>query len=240
MRYLQADKCHLLNLETFEFLFLEERVKPALVDVPYWFWNYNESSRHFVLSDRNKPPCELKKTSQVRLNNLVMKSHRGYAKVCVQFLDEKTNAFRKIELYSAPRSGPWVKDKGQTVVGVDFTIAEGDLPEMKTYCLFSDQVPGDIRFRPLRGLDNREILGSKNEELSLGLRYEPFEVIYKSRKLHGKSYALICGYWGILLSDDMKFDSLVAFEGVSEQTLYVNRFLCTVNPYVVKILTLLG
>lgn len=78
------------------------------------------------------------------------------------------------------------------------------------------------------------------DRFSYGLRHEQYGVVYKGRRLNGTSYAFLFGTWAVLLDDDLKYDSLVVLEGADSATLCVNAVIHTVNPYMVKVKTLMG
>lgn len=71
--------------------------------------------------------------------------------------------------------------------------------------------------------------------LAHGLIPAIYAVFYKGRQLSGMTLAFMCGTWGILLKDDLSFDSFVVFKSYTPSSLEVDKFIYTVNPYITKL-----
>lgn len=228
MSYFQANKKWLIDRKSWQLVGVEDRVKPAVIDTPFYLWNFAESSRHFVAYGLSGETCQFKKTSQVRLNNLVVKFHQGHRKCCVQFMER--GVWRKIEV----RSSYWTQyhiQNGNVPAGGEYKIIyDGEERNFRT-----NFNTGNVRFFDVGDLDVRQFLDSSLDRICLGIHHLPFEIYYRDKKLSGKSYVLLCGHWGILLSDTFEFDSLALFAGVMPGTIWVDKFAYTVNPYVVKV-----
>lgn len=72
-----------------------------------------------------------------------------------------------------------------------------------------------------------------------GMLPRQVKVAYKGKEL-GSCYAFLFQSCAILLGDDFSFDSLVALEGIHNGVLQVQHFFYSVNPYCIKVVTLLG
>ena len=73
-----------------------------------------------------------------------------------------------------------------------------------------------------------------------GILPTKYALEYKNKELKQTSYALLCGTWAVLLSDDLNFDSCVALSGASRDKLQIESIFYTVNPFFVKAMALLG
>lgn len=230
MKYVQASKSLLIDTERWAFVGVPNRTKPANIDVPFYLWSYPESSKHFEVFDVHEKPCVFSMTSQVRLNELTVKFHQAHNKACVQFQDG--NRWHKISLKSSLWS-KWDPKNGNLPSGVNYKIAVGDEEKeyRSTFLTFEEAC---LRFWPLSGMDIRHPLGNEIDNFCLGIPERKFEIMYKGKLLSGQRRVLLCGHWGILLSDDFKFDTMVLFSGVDSTRITIDSIVYTVNCKDVK------
>lgn len=92
-------------------------------------------------------------------------------------------------------------------------------------------------FIPTRG--NGFLGKGVSTNLYCGLSHRQYEIVVNGKPLRGTCYALLLGTWAILLDDDLSFDSIAILRGVSTKSLEIEKFMYTVNPYIVKVMTLM-
>lgn len=239
MRYLQADKEWLLSLDSYEFVRIQDRIKPAEVLVPFYLWDFPESMRHFYVPKVGAEPCVFQNCNQVALNKLTFTFESGMKSVVFAFYDILKKDWSCVRLRSNITLSTYTPSIGQQLTGVEYDIKFDDVAKA-VQCKFTRPVKTSVRFHPVDLLDNREVLGMCDDMFSYGVLHIPYRVVYRGRELSGKSYAMLCGYWAVLLDDTMAFDSFVFLNGVSGNVLFIEKFVYTVNSYVVKMRTLLG
>lgn len=55
-------------------------------------------------------------------------------------------------------------------------------------------------------------------------------------KLDGTCYVFVFGHWGILLTDDLQVDAIVAIREVDSDDIRLQDCIWTSNPYIAKIM----
>lgn len=91
------------------------------------------------------------------------------------------------------------------------------------------------------GMPFLKTLAFMNNHLPYGLTPQQFKLWYRGRTLNGWSYVFFAGNIIILLGDDFTFDSFALWSGQTpDGELVVEFFVYSVNPYIVKMMTLLG
>lgn len=214
----------LMDIDDFVFVRDAERQGGCDIQVPYFFWNASlKYQKHefyrrvwgFDLRDLHVAmPSESYKHSIFKFYDKVRKEDVAIELRCTQ-------------LY-----------KWQDIIGIKYNqIFIGDT--VKSYeTLFSDE-RGVGAFYHIDGLtmDSGQARGI-DKRYPHGLTPKQFHVKYQGRMLNGTSYVLFCGPYGVLLDDDLSFDSFALFDGANNDYVTVDRFVYTVNPYVMKLMML--
>lgn len=65
-------------------------------------------------------------------------------------------------------------------------------------------------------------------------------VYFRGTCLYTKSYVMLVGPWGIMMTDDFKFDSLVAFRGAKSDMIDIEKVIYTKNQLMLKYAFLAG
>lgn len=230
--YLKACKTKLIDLDTFKFINFEDRVRPSQIMVLPFHWFYGRNSSHRVPNSG----CLMNKTEAFWLNNVEVVLSYGWRKADIRFPDPKTGKKHRMDVFCLVRA---IRQGHTRPSGVDYTIRLDDTLQ-KIETPFDDSHRADSKFSPVVELDNVGIAKlSMFEELYFGVSPNQFEIIYRGKKLSGTSYALLMGTYAILLSDKLEFDSLVLLSAVETGKLTVDNIVYSVNPYLVKIKTLM-
>lgn len=248
MTYLKVSQTCVLNLADYSFIeesFLTGRAKEQEVHVPPALWQFDDKESHCVNRWYKAVNGKTQRTTikyvyskAIRFRHMAIEFVDLYKRVNIKFTDPKTGLLIYIQLSISPYKGR---------VGVGLTSANRTLG---AYCLA--KINGDFlehtyRFEAVgRGHPNfRSIIDFAEFEhnygdnhFMLGLSQNPYDVYYKSKLLNGQSYALLCGNWAVILGDDFTFDSLCYLDGADENKLYVNKFVYSVNTYILKIMTM--
>lgn len=240
MSYLQANKFWLIDRATWQFVDAMENLPPrSRTDVPFYLWErlkdwtgirakvyrleLNGFSVHWTHFEGQPPPHNFYDyhTASIHIQGSPILSfvvNPSYGNI----------DFRHIH------------DTELRCIYYSFWKGTSDHKEFRSdfFNLDYEDVP---HYKPVSTLGwMRTKAPSAKDMLYFGIRYEPFSIFYKNRKLNGKSLALLCGTYAILLGDDFSFDSLVSLKTVSEQHLELDKVAYTVNPYLLKTVVLMG
>lgn len=235
MPYLLASQTHVIDLETFQFQKLEGQHD---ISVPIYFPDtvINELSKHHI---------GVKWAKSIKLNGVVTTVGDWEPDLRLfggsQTVYMSVNGGHSISLITFPHFSC-------EHTGFDYaTIRNGKLQDIyysysidrksygTSFVLDPEVWP---HFNRVPGLAKMPPQIPCPDEFYYGISERQYDILYKGHKLNGRSYAMLFGTWGILLSDDLKFDSFALFRGVSHEQLIVEQFVFTVNPYVVKAMTL--
>lgn len=252
MVYLQADRRTLINLRTFEFVPMNS-LKCANVLTPFYLWEFKEDDEHDVRVD-GRVTWSFIATDILELKGFRITVH-GTARVVIELYDRIRGMDMTLEMICSPSIlGDSISVYRPMLDGVSANLKvnsrDRSLPEqvIRTNDIFDErrsrqgmQIYGHVsRFHPVDNLSYRggKFVGA--DTLSFGISPHQYEVSYRGRKLNGSSYAWLYGASAVLLGDDLSFDSLVLLGRCSNESLDIQRVLYTVNPYIVRVQTLLG
>lgn len=218
-RYMQCSVSHMLNLQTFKLESLGVRPEDSFLYVPKAYWRKNSV----------KPGAKIAHT--LRLNDMTVKLSTDtiYSRGDIWFYDERRKVKTNIVLGC----------------GVQYTIGAGC---REPYAVHYNIVDSKKRMVAQTRIDGGNPFGCMKDLMAVpfngadcflyGLSDKQMSVSYRGEQLGGESYVLFCGPWGILLDDEFRFDSLALFAGYSEGCVNVDKFMYTVNKYVMKIMML--
>lgn len=212
--------------------FLDNCRDPVCVAVPKQFWVFDKRSKAMDMEELERhlrrkmkeggaPVCNFKNIEHLKFNNLEVRTQdTGYYRhVDIKFYNPVTCGRSELELkvyYST--------------IGADYDLdADGSL------LTHNSVFPMEYSFHPVSRLTSINIGPMR---FAFGLSPNQYQVRYKGRVLNGKSYAMLFGAWGILLDDDLQFDSLVYLSRVSTDLLEVDKFGYSVNKYILKVMML--
>ena len=245
MGYLLANAQYMLDTDCWEFVKIDKTSQPMELEVPYYFYNYAKSV--FVYQGW------LWKTYMVSLNNLSIEFVKldrpqeehpifGYYNAILKFFVK--GEWQTWTIVVSPSYGNinYNNLKATELRRVYYDVFK-DMVEVKT-CVtdfFGTADENLPRFHQIRSLALvRPNASAAKDRPCYGIHRKPWSVFYKGKELNGKSYAMLCGTWAILLGDDFSFDSIVTLDGVEDGKLSVDRVIYSINPYIVKIVMLAG
>lgn len=237
--YQQCSSKWLLDKTTNEFVHFDRRVEPCKIDVPYYFWSYESEDQHILATKKpfgKSRQSIFQRSNIIELNGMLVKLLEGYRSAFVKFLNKADGSLFKIEMDVRPSLYNAFDVDGQRITGIkgmSYKVAINK--EVQSFYTALLEPPAED-FQGVSGLGQYPGGG---KIFSLGVQHEPYGVEYKGKQLSGRSFAMLCGPWAVLLSDNFEFDSLVALKGVRNGILKVDKFVYTVNPYVVKVVTLM-
>lgn len=239
MRYLQADRKYMIHPETFEFLYLADESSYFELDVPFYLWNmegpFSRSKRVGLTNDGVPVYGWFRKVYKFQLNQLEIEFIGNQEYATIKFADRVREEDSRIELCAAPvtylantAGGKFYNDLRKRITGGYYRYIINGVGYILRRSFGELRDNGQPRFQGVRRLSGGVVTDTVLNRLYFGISPEKFTILYKGNKV-GRSLALLCGVWAILLTDDLRFDSLVALNEVRQTTLSVQDFLYTVN-----------
>ena len=226
--YLQANTAYLLDREAWKFVRTTERAFPSYIDVPFQMWGLGDMTEHAIPNGLSR--C----VRSIKLNRLVLNFDPEADVLDIKFFNADKGVEESLGL--------------KAVASIQTNIINGKSVSQvmqASYEVFTDygvikyvsdlsKLIADPNFLKIDGLYSKPLRGVCRDKFSCGLSQRKFNVVFNGRRLNGQSYAYVNGSWAVLLGDDFTFDSLAALNGTRDEVLGVDRFLYTVNPYIVK------
>lgn len=236
MSYLQADRSHLVDLDTFEFVQLELRKAPAEIFVPEHFWRFNAAAMHFEHDIRGGraliEPTTYKKVVVFPLNNLQIEIF-GMSNTRFVLSYQDKDVENSIEVsYTAHSMCVYGDINNQaTLKGVSFYAVLYDKFDQFNVVFDSDKVT--THYHRLENLALIPTTGNYPDKMCIGLSHNKYRVLYRGRDLYS-CYAFVIGPCAILLKDNLEYDSVVLLNGAKQGVLYADAIVHSVNPRAVK------
>lgn len=214
---------------SYKFVQFGSHVEPCKVSVPFYLWSYNPKEGPKVVDEGR----ECRKTTVVKLNGFSVKLSKGYHGGEISFLkrgESPITVAASPVIMSTTRSGG---SHYTDTKAVDYHIRV----KGKTVTHHTRIDPQAFEF--VNEYGHYDIRGKCVDNFNYGVAPFQYLIMYKNKVLNGESYALFCGPWGILLDDDLSFDSLILMEGKSADVIAIEKFVYTVNPYITKVMMLM-
>lgn len=230
--YIITEEKNVIESKSMKFIPKEMLPKGVTVDVLDCQWQflddfYKIHSNPYV-DKRKKRTYE--RTNVLKLNNLTFIYGRNYKSGRFSFVDSNTGAITTISVHLEPQAElMWGH-----MYAVNYEISINFQSQRVVSQFYHPRESGN-RFLHVPRLYSTEIDG---EDFNKGLVSDQFGITLRGHELEGQSYVLFAGCWGIILKDDLSFDSLALFDAVVGYDVYVERFVYTVNPYVTKMMML--
>lgn len=248
MDYVKSCDKWFIDTRTWEFIPENDIPLSPLIDVavPAPLWHFKEEERHVaykLFRDGILPKraaIYYSKVDEVQLHGLRVVFHDAYKDATIEFMSNGKQV--RLQVKSEPHLGRF-KIANTNARGTTYAFNEfhhnGNVVDTKI--MFKERSWGWPFFRPVTGCGTwgKASSGLIGDNLFIFvLSNYDYDVSYRGTLLNGKSYALLCGPWAILLSDNLEFDSLVYLNGARGYALDVEHIMYTVNPYMVKMKTL--
>lgn len=234
MRYLQANTSWFIDYESFEFVSKMMCRGPFEVNVPFYLWSYG--NQPIIQTDLGPDPYSIfQKTSGVELNRLQIRFRESHRYVDVWFFDKTKSEYVELDLSCILHRG--VHNQSE-IVGVDYHIIFGNkiIKPITRFC----PTFGIPKFPLIKELGNCNVNEAESfDVLSFGISRWRYCVVYKGHALKDTWLAFVCGTWAILLTDKLEFDSLVLLSRAVDGELGVDQIIYSVNPYIVKVKTMM-
>lgn len=248
MRYFQVSESLYVNCDTYQFVpyqLLFQRSEMSEVLVPYFLWHDEERDQRTENKWYNTTGGRLKKATVVfrqvaflSLNQFEISFNQDYKKVAIKLFDKALKKRVQLKLSATPLVGrPSVHRGGgfypKKPVGCYFELENSGVVNKFEVPLAKDAA--DIpRFHHISELgDLQQTYGT--ELYMFGIDQHQFPIRYHGRELNGQSYIFICGPWGILLDDDLSFDSLVCLNSIRRGHIDIAHIAYTTNSYMMKV-----
>ena len=230
MRYVQAcygEKC-LIDTETWKFMAQTRESLLSGIDVPFYMWNFDGKPIHKHVID-GKVLGVFNEIWTMPLNGfrVVFKSS-GYKAAVLKF-DDGSEIGIQCSIMSQSTT------YGVQLLGSEFTL-EIDRDLKPVLIQFEKPLWMAPNFGRVQGLVSKDISGV--DRMSFGVKPNKYFIRYRNRRLIENRCAFLAGPWAVILTDDLKFDSLVLLNGVTTAVLDIASIGYTVNPAVVKAKTL--
>lgn len=240
---LLANKHYVIDPETFKFVHTRNCGADTYVDVPLYFW----PAAKVML-----PKSRLTQQRTIELNELLINfksfvmqdgvlyfdyhecfldfKDRGETKSLVLAVNPLFSHVNFLDVYSVQLRS----------VQYELFMNMNKISEHSTR-FFTTQVVVLPRFNSYPELAELKAKArSVQDRFSFGITQNQCGVVYKGQKLNRKFLVMMCGTYAVLLTDDMKFDSLAVLDQTIRGMIFVDKFLYSVNPYIVKLITLLN
>lgn len=233
MAYIQTAYATILDTSTFSFTSLQEvsKIGKQKVLVPQHLYPFQDKER--LIRDTS---TLLSRAEEFDLNNLHLYLYvmPNFSETygTVVFPDKRTG--KQLE-YKMHNKAIYDGMDDVAYLDIDGTFAGERVRER----IDLDEPPwGYPRYKQSKSHFSLRMKYAEDTVFNFGLTQDQYGVVYRGKQLEGTTYVLFMHAWAILLTDDMQFDSLVVLNGVKGGKLSVERFLYTVNPYIVKTMTL--
>lgn len=232
MSYLLTSKDQVLDLNTWQFMPKSAMKRPFELKVPIYFWKFRELETHkdFFGKDiyRMVTNLYLRDTSvQVNADNchVIINTEDGQKDFLICPQHKHTEARYGMPFYVLQR--------------VDYTVIHNNSHTKYTTKVSDQPLDAPAFTTEIRGLARYNIWPRyDNAWLVYGIKPTKYSIMYGKRDLKRQNYAMLCGTWAVLLTDDMMFDSLALLQGVTEDKLYIDKFIYSRNSYIVKMMVL--
>lgn len=249
MKFLLADSQYMIHPETYEFHRLKGEENCFSVAVPFYLWKFKESFSRSIRIGVNGEGTPVygwySRTLCLPLNGLFIEFLGNSEYADVSFYDPIKKCDVLIELTMSSQTyltntigGMLYTDLKMRLTGANYKVGiDGRFSSIKVEL---EEMLGDSpAFKRVPRLGCYNVPQIMINQMSWGIKPTPYRIIYKTKKL-GRHFALLCGTWAILLTDKLQFDSVVSLWSVRQNTLWVERFIYTVNQNVIKAQILLG
>lgn len=247
MDYLKVSKGYFIDPVTFEFIPDDGGILPENFIIPFFLWDnfcldmYNAGLTHPAVYEFDLNNLHFKCMNWFPFPNKI----EGSQECTLVFKDKKSASDTTITVAHYPHfaynymSYGYGRDDDETMVlayvTYIITIADKVIELQEEY-----KVPRrGCLFNHVTELMRVPTVDKTKEEFYYGLKSEPYSIMYRGKWLKNKSYAFLFGMWAVLLTDKMEFDSLAVLDGVVDGALQIRKFVYTVNPHIVKLMTLL-
>lgn len=246
MIFYQACKGWLIHPKTFEFVKSVDEITVDTVKVPPYLWSHGDKlvfTEHWGRAER---------VLELELNNLRVDfmEHGSFFFADITTRDEAAGKRLTFNLmcsldvdtqytaFTTPNASP-IRKRLDSLRGIDYQLVMNDSPAKVSSHKYGQYEQLECQFETIPEHGKTDVSTIGLNDFSIGLSNHQWRVSYHGKMLNGSCYALVCGPWGIILSDDLKFDSLVYLSAVGNGTLVVEKIMYTVNSYIVKIRTLI-
>lgn len=237
MRYQQASRTHLIHPETFELV--EELSEPQEIAAPFYLNMFRPENR----VNWKGVICQIELVFKLSLNELEVEFENGqmYKKAYLDFRDDKTGhrVFMRLKVDTDTVVSYSGGSTDELFYGLEYKLdTAGYDPKFYRHDFDSDDWAKQ-NFCEIPDLGSQGVYRIGKNRFCMGISSRKWHLFYHGKEISHSCYALLCGTWAILLTDDLRFDSLVYLNGVVPGVLYMEKIAYTVNPYLVKVMTVI-
>lgn len=239
MRYLQACHGRKCLIDKKDFKFVPETVEALQtgIEVPFYLWYFASQQEHKA-KVYGKDAGTFHKVDVMELNNLVIGfKSLGYKAVEIKFFNPLEGRFVHLKLGTTLYTQS--TRTGIELMGMSYQFTIDDSPKQEFLVELKKPTWVNPNFCRVQGLGSSEVAPVGINRFCFGIQPCKYLIRYKGRKLKDNRYAMLGGPWGILLQDDLSFDSLVLLNGATSAVLEIDTVAYTVNSSVVKAMTLM-
>lgn len=239
---LLANKHYVIERETFKFVPIRDCAEDNYVDVPFYFW---PAARKLL------PKIRLTQQRTVELNELLInfKSfvmqdgvlYFDYHECFIDFQDRGSTKSLTLVVNPLFSHVNFLDVYSVQLRNVQYELFL-DMKKISEHTtrFFTTQIVILPRFKAYTELAELKAKArSVQDRFSFGITSRQCGVVYKGQNLNRKFLVMLCGTYAVLLTEDMKFDSLAVLDQTLQNMIFVDKFLYSVNTYIVKLMTLL-
>lgn len=198
-------------------------VSPYTVDIPFYMWTRRRLAGSWA--EESKDGQILVNSTSIMLRDLTVTLTKKFGYGYIKFVDGKTGFDVNLTVETK-------KDMcGNRLQGAWLSVLKDDDPSSQRLSYIG--LVNTLSFIQVPSLGKRSMAFCQ-EVFSYGVRSIKWRLRYHKKNLERQQYVFLCGFWGILLNDDMSFNSLVSLRTVSVPYLDIDKVLYTVDPSMVK------
>lgn len=238
IRYLQVSRWKVLDREEWKLVSLLDLESDNAILVPFFMREDNkmlESTVVRMVTSNGKTVTHTYIIDDfIELNgfHIAFNSRHGYERSSIKFFDKD---WITLDIDCDPCLPIW-----QALADMKYSIYGLGGTELIHNSWFDDTNPTRKHaFEPIENLGQTGLEARGANIFVGGMSSYAYELYYRGKKLKNKLYAMICGPWAVLLTDDFRFDSFVILNSAHNWVLGIDRVVYTLNVNLMKAVCLI-
>lgn len=231
MHYIQASHKWLMEKETYEFFERSGNIpKPYEVDVPPFYWTHGKDSEFLAKHENGEVFGTYRLAERIDFNDFGVVFLDGASLVSVVSGDKPIitiSVVKQGEVKSSHKFESYCKS-------ADFTYTYKDVTH--TYSRSYTGHHSRISFAPIIGLHSESFINIR--AFCYGFARAHFNIWYREEDLKIQRKVYFLGPWCIIMTDDMKLETVAVIDGCSSFILGIDKVLYTESRFLTKVVTL--
>lgn len=231
MSYIHASHKWLLDKETFEWVERAGNIpKPYEVDVPPFYWTHGKETEFLAKYDNGEVFGTYRLGNRIDMNGFSVTFLDGVGLIAVSYGDTPIitiSVVKRCEARGARRLEKYC-------TGAEFTYTCKDVTQVYNYSYMGRQ--DHISFAPIIGLYNESYLNIR--AFCYGIAKVKFNIWYRDEDLKLQRNVFFLGTWCIIMTDDMKLETVAILGSCSSFNVHIAKVLYTESRYITKVVVL--